>query len=164
MTLINATSLNDQVDYSGTNGRSFAEQTLNSIFNVSPRNAVTDDDDEDDLDQTLPDPDEDDLIADDDDAFPDDLETSNKDETDDDDLDDDDEDLDADTYTANADELDKIDDNDDNAGVIERETNNDDDRGSVSTPFTKPSSFADRSEGRTTGRMIDHEPGSPNNL
>lgn len=152
MTLINATNLNDQVDYLSAN-HSFADQTLDAIFNTSPRNIVEDDDD-DDLDQTLPDPDEDDLNADDnaddDDAFPD-------------DLDDDDDDLDADTYSGDADELDKLDDSED-AGVTDRETNNDDDKGSVSTPFTKPSSFADRPTGRTTGRMIDHEPGSPNNL
>lgn len=139
MTLMNATSLTDQVDYLSPNGPSFAEQTLNSIFNVSPSNAVDDDDDDDD-----------DVIPDtDDDLY------------DDDDLDEDD-DLDADTYT-DADELDEIDDTDD-ADVIDRETNNDDDRGSVSTPFTKSSSFADRPQGRTTGRMSDHEPGSANNL
>lgn len=161
MTLMNATSLNDQVDYSGTNSRSFAEQTLNSIFNVSPRNTVIDDDDEDDdQDATLPDPDDDDMM-DDEDTFPDADELDKID--DDDDLDDDDDNSDADSYNANADELDKIDESD-NTGVINRQTNNDDDKGSVSTPFTKPSSFADRSDGRTTGRMIDHEPGSPNNL
>ncbi|MVN22720.1 hypothetical protein [Mucilaginibacter arboris] len=129
MTLMNATSLNDQVDYSGTNGHSFAEQTLNAIFNVSPRNAVIDDDDDDDLDQTLPDPDEDDLIDDDDDdAFPDDLDTLDDDVADDDDLDE------------------------------------DDDTGSTTSGLNNPSSFADRPQGRTTGRMTDHEPGSPNNL
>lgn len=140
---MNVTALNDQVDYLGADGRGFADQTLNSIFSASPRNAV--DDDDDDEDEVTPDTDD---LDDDDDLDEDDL--------------DDDDDLEAETYT-DADELDKIDDSDD-AGVIERETNNDDDRGSVSTPFTKSSSFADRPDGRTTGRMIDHEPGSPNNL
>lgn len=129
MTLINATSLNDQVDYSSANN-SFAEQTLNSIFNVSPRNAVAEDDD-DDIDETVPDPDEDELYDDeDDDTFPDD------------------------------DELDAV-DTDDDAGVIDDDDlDDDDDKGSVTSGLNNPSSFADRPVGRTTGRMTDHEPGS----
>ena len=130
MTLINATSLNNQVDYLSANGLSFAEQTLNSIFNVSPRNAVTEEDDDDDLDQTIPDPDEDDLIDDDDDdAFPDDPDT----------LDDDD---------------DIIDDDD---------LDEDDDTGSTTAGLNNPSSFVGGAQGRTSGRMTDHEPGSINN-
>lgn len=152
---MNVTALNDQVDYLGADGRGFADQTLNSIFNASPRNAV--DDDDDDEDEVTPDTDD---LDDEDEVTPDTDDLDDDDDLDEDDLDDDD--LEAETYT-DADELDKIDDSDD-AGVIERETNNDDDRGSVSTPFTKSSSFADRPDGRTTGRMIDHEPGSPNNL
>ncbi len=100
MTLTNATSLNDQVDYSGNNGLSFAEKTLNSIFNVSPRNAEIDDDD-DDIDETIPDPDEDELFDDDDDTFPD------------------------------ADELDNIDDDDDASVVDDDDLDDDDDKGST---------------------------------
>ncbi len=135
MTLTNATSLNDQIDYLNTNDHNFANQTLNSIFNVSPRNAVGEDDDEDDLDTTLPDPDEDDLIDDDEDAFPD------------------------------ADELDKIDDDDD-ADIIDDDGDDDDDDKGSTTSGMNSSSFADRPQGRTTGRMTDHEPGSSsaNNL
>lgn len=132
MTLTNATTLDNQVDYLSDNDRSFAEKTLNSVFNVSPRNAVIDDDDDDDIDETLPDGD-DDLFDDDDEAFPD------------------------------ADELDTIDDDDD-AGIIDDDLDDDDDTGSTTSGLNNPSSFADRPQGRTTGRMIDHEPGSPNNL
>ena len=131
MTLTNANTLDNQVDYLSDNGSSFADTTLNSIFNASPRNAVDDDEDEDD-----------DLIPD----------------TDDDLYDDDDEDLDADTYT-DADELDKIDDDDD-ADVIDDDIDDDDDKGSVTSGLNGGSSFADRPLGRTTGRMTDHEPGS----
>jgi hypothetical protein len=134
MTLMNATSLDNQVDYSSANGLSFAEQTLNSIFNTSPRNAVIDEDDDDDLDATIPDPDEDDLIDDDDDAFPDDIDT----------LDDDD---------AVVEDDDLIDDDDDD----------DDDTGSTTAGLNNPSSFVGGAQGRTTGRMTDHEPGSINN-
>lgn len=129
MTLMNATSLDNQVDYPGTNGLSFAEQTLNAIFNVSPRSAIRDEDDEDDdLDATIPDPDEDDLLDDEDDAFPDDIDTLDDDDTivDDDDLD-------------------------------------DDDTGSTTAGLNSPSSFVGGAQGRTTGRMTDHEPGSINN-
>lgn len=128
MTLMNATSLDNQVDYPGTNGLSFAEQTLNAIFNVSPRSAIRDEDDEDDdLDATIPDPDEDDLLDDEDDAFPDDVDTLDDDDAivEDDDLDDD-----------------------------------DDDTGSTTAGMNNPSTFGSGTDGRTTGRMIDHEPGS----
>jgi hypothetical protein len=92
MTLMNATSLDNQVDYSSADSPSFADQTLNDIFNTSPRNAIIDEDDDDDLDPTIPDPDEDDLLDDEDDAFPDDIDTLDDDDVidDDDDLDDDD--------------------------------------------------------------------------
>lgn len=136
MTLINATTLNDQADYLSANGQSFADETLNSIFNDSPCNAIIEDDDDDDLDSTLPDPDEDDLLDnDDEDAFPD------------------------------ADELDKIDDDDDAEVIDDEGDNDDDDRGSTTSGMNS-SSFADRPQGRNTGRMIDHEPGSgsPSNL
>ena len=134
MTTMNANTLNDQVDYLSPKGQSFAEQTLNSIFNASPRNAVIDDDDDDDdLDSTLPDPDDDDdLIDDDDDTFPD------------------------------ADELDRIDDDDD-AGVINKDLDDDDDDdlgGSTTSGLNNGRSFADRPQGRTTGRLGDHEPGA----
>lgn len=130
MTLNNyASSLNDQVDSISPDSRSYAEQMLNSIFNVSPRNAVADDDD-DDLDETLPDPDEDELF-DDDDTFPD------------------------------SDELDRIDDDDD-AGVINKDLDDDDDDlgGSTTSGLNNGRSFSDRPQGRTSGRMSDHEPGS----
>lgn len=138
MTLMNATTLNDQVDYLSTNGESYAERTLNSIFNISPQNAVVEDDD-DDIDETIPDPDEDDLLDDDeDDAFPDDDETD---------------------VLEDDDELDTIDDDDD-ADVVDDDLDNDDNTGSTTSGLSNPSSFADRPQGRTTGRMTDHEPGS----
>lgn len=126
MTLNYATSLNDQVDYLGANGRSFAEQTLNSIFNVSPRNAVIDDDDDQDDDDTIPDTD-DDLYDDDDDddVFPD------------------------------ADEIDDVDDDD--------LDDDDDDTGSTTAGLNNPPVSGRGAQGRTSGRMIDHEPGSINN-
>ncbi len=128
MTIMNANTLNDQVDYLSPKGQSFAEQTLNSIFNETPRNAA-DDDDEDDLDDRLPDPDEDDLIDDDDDTFPDDLDTVDDDDViDEDDLDDD-----------------------------------DDDTGSTTAGLNNPPVSGSGAQGRTSGRMIDHEPGSINN-
>ena len=121
MTQINATTLDDQVDYLGDRDPGL----FTNVF--SPRNAAVDDDDEDD-DEVIPD-DDDDLYEDDDEeVYPD--------------------------------ELDKIDDDDD-ADIIDADIDNDDDRGSV-TSGLKGSSFADRDQGRTTGRMIDHEPGSPN--
>ncbi len=133
MTLININSLNDQVDYLSPKGQSFADQTLNSIFNASPHNAVGDDEDDDDLDETIPDPDEEDEdeVIDDDDTFPD--------------------------------ELDKIDDDDDADVIDDDDLADDDDKGSTTSGMNS-SSFADRPQGRTTGRMTDHEPGSPNNL
>ena len=131
MTLTNANTLDNQVDYLSDNSSSFAENTLNSIFNTSPQNAVIDDDDEDEDDDLIPDTD-DDLY--------------------------DDDDLDADTYT-DADELDKIDDDDD-ADVIDDDIDDDDDTGSVTSGLNSGKSFADRPLGRTTGRMTDHEPGS----
>jgi hypothetical protein len=128
MTIMNANTLNDQVDYLSPKGQSFAEQTLNSIFNEAPRNVV-DDDDDDDLDDTLPDPDDDDLIDDDDDTFPDELDTVGDDDViDDDDLDDD-----------------------------------DDDTGSTTAGLNNPPTRGVGAQGRTTGRMTDHEPGSINN-
>lgn len=69
MTLTHASSLNDQADYLNANDHTFANQTLNAIFNA-PQNAVAEDDD-DDLDATIPDPDEDDLYDEDDETFPD---------------------------------------------------------------------------------------------
>ncbi len=129
MTLTNASSLNDQADYLNANDHTFANQTLNAIFNA-PKNAVAEDDDEDDADATIPDPDEDDLYDEDDEAFP-----------------------------ADADELDKIDDDDD-AGVIDDDDLQDDDDKGSTTSGMGSSSFADRPTGRTTGRMTDHEPGS----
>lgn len=129
MTLTNASSLNDQADYLNDNDHTFANQTLNAIFNA-PKNAVAEDDDEEDADATIPDPDEDDLYDEDDEAFP-----------------------------ADADELDKIDDDDD-AGVIDDDDLQDDDDKGSTTSGMGSSSFADRPTGRTTGRMTDHEPGS----
>lgn len=97
MTIMNANTLNDQVDYLSPKGQSFAEQTLNSVFNEAPRNAV-DDDDEDDSDETLPDPD-DDLLDDDDDTFPNELDTT---DDDDDDVIDDEDDLEDDDDTGST--------------------------------------------------------------
>ncbi|MGI4803446.1 MAG: hypothetical protein ACRYFL_01645 [Janthinobacterium lividum] len=128
MTLTNASSLNDQADYLNANDHTFANQTLNAIFNA-PKNAVAEDDDDDDLDATIPDPDEDDLYDEDDDTFPD------------------------------ADELDKIDDDDDADVIDDDDLQDDDDKGSTTSGMGS-SSFADRPQGRTTGRMTDHEPGS----
>ena len=136
MTTMNANTLNDQVDYLSPKGQNFAEQTLNSIFNASPRNAVTDDDDDDD-----------------------DLDTTLPDPDNDDLIDDDDD------AFPDADELDKIDDDDDADIIDDDGDDDDDDRGSTTSGMNSPS-FADRPQGRTTGRMIDHEPGSgsPSNL
>ncbi len=133
MTLINATSLNDQVDYLSTNDFGQAKRNANSIFNSSPRNAVVEDDDDDDIDETIPDPDEDELF-DDDDAFPD--------------------------------EPDAVDDFDDADIVDDDDLDDDDDKGSTTSGLNNSRSFADRPQGRTTGRMTDHEPGSgtANNL
>lgn len=141
MTLMTATSLNDQVDYISTNGQSFADETLNSIFNVSPRSAIIEEDDDDDLDATLPDPDDDDddLMVDDDDDL----------------MDDDDDD----TEIVDADELDAIDDTDD-GGIVKNDLAKDDEHGSVTSGFNNSTSFADRPLGRTSGRMTDHEPGN----
>ncbi|RYE05177.1 MAG: hypothetical protein EOP44_04815 [Sphingobacteriaceae bacterium] len=129
MTLTQASSLNDQADYLNAQDHTFANETLNAVFEGSPKNAVAEDDDDDDYDATLPDPDEEDLYDEDDETFPD------------------------------ADELDKIDDDDD-AGVIDDDDlDDDDDKGSVTSGMGS-GSFADRPQGRTTGRMTDHEPGS----
>lgn len=128
MTLTHASSLNDQADYLNANDHTFANQTLDAIFNA-PKNAVAEDDDDDDLDATIPDPDEDDLYDEDDDTFPD------------------------------ADELDKIDDDDDADVIDDDDLSDDDDTGSTTSGMGS-SSFADRPQGRTTGRMTDHEPGS----
>lgn len=133
MTLINATSLNDQVDYLSTNDLSHAKRKANSIFNSSPQNAVAEGDDEDDIDETIPDPDEDELF-DDDDEFPD--------------------------------EADATDDYDDADIIDDDELDDDDDKGSTTSGLNNSRSFSDRPQGRTTGRMTDHEPGSgsANNL
>ncbi|RYE03056.1 MAG: hypothetical protein EOP44_06655 [Sphingobacteriaceae bacterium] len=58
-----------------------------------------------------------------------------------------------------ADELDKIDDDDDADVIDDDDLQDDDDKGST-TSGMGASSFADRPQGRTTGRMTDHEPGS----
>ncbi len=134
MTLTNATSLNDQVDFLSTNGPGYASKNSNSIFNTSPRNAVIEEDDDDDIDETIPDPDEDELFDDDDDTFPD--------------------------------EPDAADDFDDADIIDDDDLDDDDDKGSTTSGMNTPHSFADRPQGRTTGRMTDHEPGSgtANNL
>lgn len=67
-------------------------------------------------------------------------------------------DEDDDTF-ADADELDKIDDDDDADVIDDDDLQDDDDKGST-TSGMGAHSFADRPQGRTTGRMTDHEPGS----
>ncbi len=67
-------------------------------------------------------------------------------------------DEDDDTF-PDADELDKIDDDDDADVIDDDDLQDDDDKGST-TSGMGAHSFADRPQGRTTGRMTDHEPGS----
>lgn len=67
-------------------------------------------------------------------------------------------DEDDDTF-PDADELDKIDDDDDADVIDDDDLQDDDDKGSTTSGMGS-GSFADRSQGRTTGRMTDHEPGS----
>ncbi|MGI4803336.1 MAG: hypothetical protein ACRYFL_01095 [Janthinobacterium lividum] len=66
---------------------------------------------------------------------------------------------DEDDTFADSDELDKIDDDDDADVIDDDDLQDDDDKGSTTSGMGS-SSFADRPQGRTTGRMTDHEPGS----
>ena len=84
---------------------------------------------------------------------------------DDDDLDDtlpdpDEDDLIDDDDDAFPDELDTTDDDDD---VIDDDDLDDDDTGSTTAGLNNPPTRSVGAQGRTTGRMTDHEPGSINN-
>lgn len=109
-----------------------------------------DDDDDDDDDDLIPiEDDDDDDLADDDDVLPD---------GGDDDLLNDDED----DFLAEEADDDLLADNDDDTGSVDDDEDDDYDGDIRSVGDLSPPS--ERSHGRTTGRMIDHEPGTPNNI
>lgn len=152
MTAIRKQFLNDQEDYSTITteaitpskasawSRTFTDEQPSPVLNhlFGP-------DDEDDDDDLMPIDDDDN----DDDILPD---------GGDDDLSDDDED----DFLAEEADDDLSADNDDDTIPVDDDEDDDYD-GDVRSvgDFSPPS---ERSHGRTTGRMIDHEPGTPNNL
>jgi len=165
MNLIRKSLLNDQDDYSTITANDNASSVSN-LRPVSNPSILTDeqplpvqgslfgpDDEDDDDDDLIPieDDDDDDLIPADDDEkiLPD---------GGDDDLSNDDED----DFLAEEEDDDLLADNDDDTTVVNDDEDDDYD-GDVRSvgDFSLPS---ERSHGRTTGRMIDHEPGTPNNI
>ncbi|MDB5121733.1 MAG: hypothetical protein JWN56_2951 [Sphingobacteriales bacterium] len=172
MAAIRKQFLNDQDDYSTIT----TEKNISSISDVNTAEKVTpwsetfkdehpssvqnnlfgpgDDDDDDDDDDLIPvdDDDDDDLIPaedDDDDVLPD---------GGDDDLLNDDED----DFLAEEEDDDLLADNDDDTGAVDDDEDDDYDGDVRSVGDLRPPS--ERSHGRTSGRMIDHEPGTPNNI
>jgi hypothetical protein len=162
MTTIRNLFLNDQDDRSNATDTVSINTTTDSevnrldhplqdelLFNKQVTMFGPDDDDDDDDDLIPIEDDEDDLLADDDDVLPD---------GGDDDLLDDDED----DFLAEEADDDLLADNDDDTGSVDDDEDDDYDGDIRSVGDLSPPS--ERSHGRTTGRMIDHEPGTPNNI